>query len=248
VNCTTRPGGLSLVAAALTATLIAGLTVEARTSVAAQTSKPAPPPKAAPAAKAPAKPAARVDQFSATTTNLDPGAGEMVTIDVTRWSTDEEVQQLVSAVTDKGDKLLTALQAAPTVGYLWVATESVGYPIRYAAHTPAAGGGERILFATNRPLGPDVAHWKAAGRDTSDGYGFALIELRLARGTAGEGKATLAAKIAVDPDKKAIGLENYAAAPVVFKDVKRVSGAPAAPRPAPAPAHPAPARKAPAAK
>jgi hypothetical protein len=240
VICTKRTGGRSLVVAVLSTILIAGFTAEARTSLAAQAKKPAP------AAKTPAKPAARVGQFSATTTNMAPGSGEMVTIDVTRWSTGDEVQQLVSAVTDKGDELLTALQAAPTVGYLWVATESVGYPIRYAMRTVAADGGERILLATNRPLGPDVAHWKATGRDAPAEYGFSLIELRLARGAAGEGKATVAAKVAVDPDKKAIGLDDYAAAPVVFKDVKRVSGAPAAARPAPAP--PAPARKAPATK
>jgi hypothetical protein len=240
VNCTKRTGGRSLVAAVLTTTLIAGFTVGVRASFGAQTKKPAP------AAKAPAKPAARVGQFSATTTNMSPGSGEMVTIDVTQWSTGDEIQKLVSAVTDKGDKLLTALQAAPTVGYLWVASESVGYPIRYAARTVAPDGGERILLATDRPLGPDVAHWKATGREAPAEYGFSLIELRLARGAAGEGKATVAAKIAVDPDKKAIGLDEYAAAPVVFTNVKRVSGAPAAARPAPA--RPAPARKAPAAK
>ena len=172
-----------------------------------------------------------VDHFTGTTANIGPDTGEIVTIDVQRWSTDAETSKFVDAYllgprpceicapTKSAQQLHEALQAAPTIGYIWMARESVGYGLRYAQRMSMANNSERILLATDRPL------WSWRGEATPTDYPLTVIELRLSRGAAGEGKTSLAAKLAVDADNKALALEGYETAPVLLKGVQRVQSA-----------------------
>ena len=94
----------------------------------------------------------------------------------------------------------------------------------------APDGGERVIVATDKPLGswnPQI--WKATATATANGYEFTVIELRLnrRRGT-GEGKSSLLAKVTADKTAKTITLENYPGATVVLKDVKALQKAGAA--------------------
>jgi|GEM_PF-783821 len=117
--------------------------------------------------------------------------------------------------------LLAALQSGQTVGYVWT-SESAGYSIRYAYRVAMPDGGERIILATDRRLGAWNPHlWKPAGSAPVTDYQFTVLELRLNRNGQGEGKASLTAKVAVDKEANTIALENYSAAPVVLKGVKR---------------------------
>jgi hypothetical protein len=84
-------------------------------------------------------------------------------------------------------------------------------------------GGERIIFATERRLGAWNNSWKPAGNASAPEYEFSIIELRLNAKGLGEGKASVVGKVAIDSSANSIALENYAAAPVVFKDVKRLN-------------------------
>src|SRR5262249_48873334 len=54
--------------------------------------------------------------------------------------------------------LTAALDKAPTVGFLWT-NEVVGYSIKYAYRISLPDGGERIILATDRPLGTGKAGW-----------------------------------------------------------------------------------------
>lgn len=161
-----------------------------------------------------------IDGFTATAANVT-GAGDPVKIDLLRWSTDTERDQFFSAMSEKGEKeLLIALQKAPPVGYVWT-SESAGYAIRYAYRIAAPGGAERIVLATDHPLGswnPQI--WRATETAKGKNYQFAVIELRVTKGT-GEGKSSLFASVTVDKEARTIALENYAASPVVLKGVKR---------------------------
>lgn len=148
------------------------------------------------------------------------GAGDPIQVDLLRWSTDAEREPFLGAA-EKGDKeLLTALEKGPTLGYIWT-SESAGYSVRYAHRIQMADGTERIILATDHPLGnwnPQI--WKAAGSAKGNSYPFAVLELRLTR-KGGEGKSSILAKVIVDKEAKTLALENYNAAPVVLKDVKR---------------------------
>jgi hypothetical protein len=51
-------------------------------------------------------------------------------------------------------------------------------------------------------------------------YGFSVIELRLNAQGVGEGKTSLTGTVAPDAAVKMVALENYAALPVVLRDVR----------------------------
>ena len=163
--------------------------------------------------------------FTATTAALSAGSGVALKIDILRWSTDDEAAKLVATFKDKGDKAwLDALQSAPSVGYVWATTSSLGYAVKSARRVTTPEGGARILLALDRPLGSwDRPAWKAAINPTD--YPFTVIELRVNKAGTGEGKVSLTGKVALDDGAKAITLESYATDPVTVKGVKRTDAA-----------------------
>ncbi|HLK50994.1 MAG TPA: hypothetical protein VKT49_22790 [Bryobacteraceae bacterium] len=207
--------------------------------------------------------------FTATTDNLT--TNDTIRINLLRWSTDAERDQLLGAwnLTARAERggggrgaraedgsgvgdpapagapaggrgsgrggrggappaprtpegsLAAALDKVPTVGYLW-SSEVAGYALRYAVRLPQANGGERIVLITDRRLGAFNDSWKPADtvEATIPKYEFSLIELRLNAKGEGEGKASLTGKVTADTAAKTLALENYDAAPVVFKNVR----------------------------
>jgi hypothetical protein len=113
-----------------------------------------------------------------------------------------------------------ALGRASTIGYIWT-SDITGYSIKYAWHSPLPDGTDRIVLATNRRLGAYSAAWLPAGGAAATDYEFTLIELHLSAKGAGEGKASLTAKIVVDSDAKTVALENYSATPAILQSVKK---------------------------
>jgi hypothetical protein len=166
-----------------------------------------------------------LEKLTATMTNVDPGNNEAITIDVLRWSTDEEAQKILAAYKEKGgDHWAETLQAQPSLGFVWTSGESLGYSIRYARQLMQPDGSERLILALERPLGSwDRPAWKATGAAATT-YSFSLIELRVTRTGTGEGKVSLAGKVGVDETTQSVALENYASAPVLLKGVKRTPG------------------------
>jgi hypothetical protein len=116
--------------------------------------------------------------------------------------------------------LAKALKQAPTVGYLW-SSEIAGYALRFAGKVDSADGTQRILLITERPLGATNEKWKPAGGGPSSTYDFSVIELHVNSKGEGEGRISLAGKVAPDGAVKVVAPENYAALPVVLKNVKR---------------------------
>lgn len=163
-----------------------------------------------------------VAKITGTMAGVDPGAGENLTIDVLRWSTNEEADRLLAAYREQGDEhWAAALQAAPSLGYVWVSGEGLGYTIRYARHLDTAAG-ERVIIAIDRALGSwHRPAWKALG-SRSVAYPFSVIELRLDRRGAGVGKASLAANVGVDESTRCVALVDYASAPILITGVKRI--------------------------
>jgi len=171
-------------------------------------------------AQAPAP--AKIERFTGTTVNLNPGAGKTLKIDVAKWATDAERDALLAAFKEKGDEGIgMALEKAPSAGYIW-GDGFLGYSLRYAQKSTLPDGGERIIVVTDRPLGSwDREVWKATGQPAAPGYPFTVVELRLNKQGRGEGKMSLAAKVTADVDAKTMTLENYAAAPVLINNVRR---------------------------
>jgi hypothetical protein len=106
---------------------------------------------------------------------------------------------------------------------LWT-SDITGYAIKYAFHRTVAGGGERIVLATNRRLGAYSGAWTPASPATGTDEDFTVIEIRLDEKGVGEGKTSLSANVIVDTEGNTVGLENYGAAPAVLRDVRLGTG------------------------
>lgn len=118
------------------------------------------------------------------------------------------------------NSLKAALTNAPIVGHLW-SSEVAGYSLRSAVRLAEPDGGERILLLTDRRLGAWNDLWKPVGSDSVTNYEFSVIELHLNSKGEGEGKISLAGKVAPDGAAKTLALESYGAVPVVLKNVRR---------------------------
>jgi hypothetical protein len=137
-----------------------------------------------------------------------------VDITVERWSTDEERERYFTALGQSPDKLLSAFQDAKRVGTIKT-PDQLGYDLKYAREIPDAGGGVRVVIATDRPLG----FWEIANQTRTADYPFTVIEIHLDQTGKGEGKMSIATKITTEKDHT-IALENYLSEPVQLQDVK----------------------------
>lgn len=165
--------------------------------------------------------AATGERFRAFAVNMDSMVGrtgaQAVEIVVERWSTEGEATRLLNVLQTEGpQKLLTALQSTPRLGYIRT-PDSLGYDLHFARKTPGEDGGEHIVIATNRYIG----FWEAANQPRTIDYPFTVIELHINRDGTGEGKMSIATKVTVDKTGQTVTLENYGTQPVRLNDVRR---------------------------
>jgi len=159
------------------------------------------------------------ERFTAAAFNTNRGAAGNVDIQVDRWSSDAERDKLINALRTKGDdKLLDVLQDLPVKGN-FRAPGQLGWDIRFARHYPTEEGGERVVLATDRPIG----FLEAENQPRSITYPFTIIEMQLNRAGEGKGTMSLATKVILDKKKNMITLENFELQPVLLTQVKRTS-------------------------
>lgn len=146
------------------------------------------------------------------------GGSKIFQITIDRWSTPEERQALIEAFKAKGQAgLLDALQKSPRIGTIRT-SNTLGWDLHYAYLTPLQSGGQRVFMATDRAIGFQEASRSARTMD----YPFSLIELHMDQeGQKGEGRLSLATKIAVSKDGTRIELENYSSEPVRLQNVRK---------------------------
>jgi hypothetical protein len=175
-----------------------------------------------PLSAAEAPPTPQPLKLSAATTNLGRHSDTPIQIDLLRYTSDEDREALVTTVAEKGiEALQPQLANKPSLGFLWT-DSSVGYLIRYAARSPLPGGGERIVIATDRPLGSyGLQPWQPAPPAAAITYPFTVLELQLDSKGKGDGTFSLAARVAIDATTRTLGLEQFATAPRLLKNVKR---------------------------
>jgi hypothetical protein len=136
---------------------------------------------------------------------------------VERYSNDAERDMLLKALQEKGpDKLLDTLQRLPRVGYLRT-PNSIGYDLRFARKVPGEDGGEKITMMTDRY----ITFWEATNRPRTIDYPFTLVEVRIGPEGKGEGKLSLATRITYDKKNNTVVLEDYKSQPTLLNEVKR---------------------------
>ncbi len=162
----------------------------------------------------------RFTAFAVNTSNIGRTGGQTIEIAIDRWTSDAERDKLLDTLMNKGsDALLDALRDAPVVGHIRPTT-GLGYDLHYARRVPLPEGGERVVVATDRPIG----FWEASNQPRSIDYPFTVVELHVNKDGKGEGKLSVATKIVGDAENKIIVLENYATQPVMLNNVTRERG------------------------
>ena len=161
-----------------------------------------------------------VATYSAQAVNLDGlpgGVTGLLQIQVTRWSSDAERDQVTAALVEKGeDALLDVVRKLPRAGTLRT-PDSVGHPLRYARRSPAGNGGENIVIITDRPMSFSELRYAPPSRD----YPFTVIRLRVNSDGQGQGDLMIATRIMADRATKDIAFENYTAGVVQLQNVRR---------------------------
>ena len=162
------------------------------------------------------EPPLRMSAFAVNMSTVGRGGANVVDIEIDRWSTETERDDLITAFNAKGpDALLSKLQGTKRVGYMRL-PNSLGYDLHYARKHPGEDGGEQIVIATDRRIG----FWEARNQPRTIDYPFTLIDIRLNPDGEGEGKMSVATKISYNKKKNAVELENYASEPVRLTTVK----------------------------
>lgn len=181
----------------------------------AQTPKPTPSP--APAANPGSTSTGIVAHFRATAANLERVSGETITIDIRRWSTDEERGKLFTAYSQGAQQAAEGLQKAESVGYIWRSGSGLGQSVRYAFDTKLPDGRQRIVLVTT----DNILEWNRKPGTTSNEPAppLTVVELRLPAAGPGEGK--LSAKVRPDAAGQLLTVDGYETAPVAFRGVTR---------------------------
>lgn len=163
------------------------------------------------------------ESFTGFAINMNSGP-TTATVDFTieRWSTDAQREQLLSILKEEkdsykaNDKMLTALQKMPKVGYIRT-SKTLGWDLHYARQSELDEGGRRIVLATDRPIG--FAEARNQGRSMD--YPFTIVEMHLDKNDKGEGRILAGTRIYIDK-KNNLVLENYGQQPVMFNDIKKL--------------------------
>jgi hypothetical protein len=152
--------------------------------------------------------------------NTATGATQSIRINIDKWSSPAQRQQLIETfLAKKQDGLLRELEKLPEIGrfnfpgYLGPDpnnTMRLGTDIRYAMSFAGEDGGRRIVIATPRVIG----FREAVNQPRLTDYPFSLFEMRFDKAGKGEGRMAYAARINFDKKKNNIELENYSSEPV----------------------------------
>jgi len=158
--------------------------------------------------------------------NIATGANQSIRINIDKWSSPSQRQQLIDTfLAKKQDGLLSALEKQPEMGrfnfpgYMGPDPNNVmrlGTDIRYAMNFAGEDGGRRIVIITPRVIG----FREAANQPRTVDYPFTLFEMRFNKDGKGEGRMAYATQINFDKKKGQIELENYSSEPVRLNNLE----------------------------
>jgi hypothetical protein len=156
------------------------------------------------------------ERYNANAIALGRGLSSNLQVTITRWTTDEERNALLTALVEKGqEEMIKVLQKQKETGFLRL-PNTMGYRLYYA-YQIRKDNKRRIVLATDRPVTMAEA-WRG-GR--SEDYAITMVELILDENDTGEGTLGFALKLKFNPETKQLEIENYGTDPVQLKQVRK---------------------------
>jgi hypothetical protein len=155
---------------------------------------------------------------------IPPGMSTTLQINITRWTTDEERENLFAVLIEKGQEdLVKALQKSEETGFLRVTGRTTArnpFPserLRYAREWDLGEGKRRIVLATDRYISFYEARNQPRWRD----YDMSLLVMDVDAEGNGEGQLAMGVRLAVDTEKKTLVVENFGTEPVRLTKIRR---------------------------
>ena len=148
------------------------------------------------------------------------GATASPTINVERYSTDDEAKQYAQTLLEKGpDELLKSLQEAKSIGSVQMQRRLGFFELKFIRSRPSQTG-RRIVGVCDRPIGFLESYF--SGRSLDNKFGIVIIDLKPNKKGKEEGAGELfyAAKVTVFDGNK-VEVENYGIDPVKLMRVRK---------------------------
>jgi len=137
-----------------------------------------------------------------------------VTIYITGWTTDQQVQDYIATLKKDGpDGLVKAMEKTDDVGRV-SPTGYVGSGFRFARSRPTANGGFHIVMVTNRPMSFGEVY--NSGRSVD--YQFGIVVLDVDKDGKGTGQLAPVCKIKFNK-KGELEIENFGQKPLRLANV-----------------------------
>ncbi|MCU0232762.1 MAG: hypothetical protein MUE90_01840 [Thermoanaerobaculales bacterium] len=151
---------------------------------------------------------------------LPPGTTATIDINITRWTTDEEHQQLFDVLAKKGQRaLVREMRRQPETGWIRVITAGRGgntttrtpsERLRYARQIPLENGGRRLILAFDRPITMSEALQQPRWRN----FDVTIFFIDLDAENVGEGQLAIGVQLRVEQETNTLKIVNFATEPV----------------------------------
>jgi hypothetical protein len=143
------------------------------------------------------------------------GQSTRLTMQVDRWTTDDEKKALYTTLKEAGSDALLVAMRKNIVGYIWT-TNSTRYKLNVAS-TFRTEKGRTVRLITERPI---TFAEQMAGTPRSRDYEFGVIEFTLDEKNKGEGVIFPTAKVGVD-ETGSLTVESLGTGPQKLMSVKK---------------------------
>ncbi len=146
------------------------------------------------------------------------GAGSMATINIYRWSSDAERDELLGVIKSakSGDRdVATALRGQEKAGYAFMSGRQ-GYPLRYAREFKMDDGKRQIILATDRPVSFQEGYTDSMAGD----FDVTVIILNLDESGKGDGILSVGTELKWDEKTEKIEPTNMSSQPVKLTNVR----------------------------
>ena len=149
------------------------------------------------------------------------GGASMADINIYRWSTDEEREELLEAIkaatndNRQSRKVAQALRGQKKAGYAFFANKQ-GYPLRYARAFDLGGGKRQIILATDRPVSFQEGYQQSQLGD----FDVTLVILNVDENGKGDGILSMGTELKWNDKEGKIEMTNVSSQPIKLGDVR----------------------------